>query len=92
MTPIQHPSNNHSLAPPRGLNQEQLPCETLHVTACRAEDGLPLMISFWQPTPEEIEHILRGGSIMLYVYGLQHPVVAVGVEPLTGVDFDLVKR
>lgn len=92
MNPIQHPSNNHAFGPPPGLDQDVLPCETLHVTACRGSDGLPVMISFWQPTLEEIQHLVSGGAVMLYVYGTQHPVVAVGAEPLTGLDIALVRQ
>lgn len=37
------------------------------------------MISMWEPTPEELKALNAGAAVKLWVCGVQHPVVAVGV-------------
>ena len=85
MSPIQHPTNNHTFGAPVGHNHEALPCETLSVTVGRDDSGMPVMASFWQPTPEELESLNAGRPVILYVYGSGHPIVAVGVEDFSAV-------
>lgn len=75
----QHPSNNEVLGAPPGWDQGDLPCGALPVTRGEHE-GMPVRVSFWQPTAEEIEAIKSGAMVTLWVYGAFHPVVAVGVE------------
>jgi len=79
MSPSKHPTNNALFGAPIGWNQDELPCDSLPIT--RTEfDGAPVLVSFWRPTPEELEALFLGGLVMLHVYGNGHPVVALGVE------------
>lgn len=42
-------------------------------------DGHNVMVSAWEPTPEELVALAAGGKVYLHIYGTVHPVVAVGV-------------
>lgn len=75
----QHPSNNKVLGAPQGWDQAELPCGALPVTMA-LDQGLPVMISFWRPTDEEILQLARGGLVALFIHGTTHPVVAMAVE------------
>lgn len=78
---IQHPSNNHVMGAPGGWDQKAIECGALPVTRTEVE-GHPVMVSFWKPDRIDLEALAAGGSIALWIYGSQHPVVAVGVEPI----------
>ncbi len=39
----------------------------------------PQMVTSWQPTPDEIERIVRGAPIYLTVLGIGHPPVCLDV-------------
>lgn len=54
-----------------------------------AEVGpIPSMVSAWEPTPEEIEHVAAGGTIYLRVLGVAHPPVMIWAEPPPQVPHD----
>lgn len=42
-------------------------------------DGVPVMVSAWEPSPLELEALLRGETIKLWIYGATHPVVSMTV-------------
>ncbi len=76
----QHPSNNAVLGAPKNWDQSgELPCGALPVTQGE-HDGMPVRISFWMPTAEEIQALQAGGMVRLWVYGAFHPAVAMDVE------------
>jgi hypothetical protein len=74
----QHTSNNGVLGAPPGWDQKELPCGALPITRTEI-DGHAVMVSFWKPDAEELAALNRGDSISLWIYGAQHPVVAMGV-------------
>ena len=80
MDRTQHPSNNHVLGAPVGWDQKEMPCGALPITRTKV-DGQDVMVSFWRPTAFELERLNQGGTVALWVYGVAHPPVAVGVEP-----------
>lgn len=45
-------------------------------------EGSPVMISAWEPSPQELEMLLRGETIKLWIYGTVHPVVSLSVGPV----------
>lgn len=44
-----------------------------------ARNGVPVMVSAWEPTPAEIEAIKRGEAVYLWVMGSSHPPVTLTV-------------
>lgn len=76
----QHPTNNLVLGAPAGWDQAELPCGALPVTVANVQ-GQRAMVSFWEPTAEEVMQLVNGGKVTLWVYGVGHPPVSVGVEP-----------
>lgn len=79
MDRMQHPSNNAVLGAPACWDQKTLPCNALPIT--RADwNGVLAVVSFWKPTPAEIEAIKAGQSVMLWVAGSTMPPVALMVE------------
>jgi hypothetical protein len=60
---------------PAGWNESQpIQCGMLPIEDT-AFDGIPAMVSYWKPTPEELAVLIAGGHIRLIVYGAQHPPV-----------------
>ena len=80
MNKMQHRSNNAVLGAPAGWDQEQLPCSALPVTRTEL-DGMPAVVSFWTPTPEELATLNAGGAVQLWIFGHTMPPVALAVEP-----------
>ena len=79
MRPTQHPSNNGVLGAPAGWDQEQLPCSALAIT--RTDwDGVPAVVSFWKPSPEELAVLNAGGSVSLWIAGQGMPPVGLSVD------------
>lgn len=42
-------------------------------------DGAPYMVSAWEPSPAELQALINGESIHLFIRGTVHPVVMLGV-------------
>lgn len=78
MNKTQHPSNNRVLGAPAGWDQQTLPCDALAVTDVTIE-GIPAVMSFWRPTPEEIEALKGGALVALSVVGSSMPPVSLAV-------------
>lgn len=45
-------------------------------------DGIPWMISAWEPTEAELKMLQEGHTIKLWIQGTGHPVVAMSVGEL----------
>lgn len=69
-----HPSNNVFLIG-NGLHIDDMPA-----TYTRYEDGSVALVSFWRPTPQELEALNANGLVKLHVLGGTAPPVAVCVE------------
>lgn len=82
MKPFQHPSNNDVLAPPSGVSSAE--CRPLPITRIWFDmpngGHQPGVISYWQPTPEELALLNAGRPLYLSFVGLTHPPVALGVQ------------
>lgn len=79
MRATQHRTNNLVLGAPPDWDQGSLPCSAIPVTKATLE-GSPVIISFWQPTPEEVQQLANGGLIALWVIGDTMPPVSLNVE------------
>lgn len=64
------------LGKPANMTDEQ--CAPLHIHDT-VIDGYPYMVSAWIPTPAEVQLIMSGQPIFLYIGGQQHPPVMLGV-------------
>jgi hypothetical protein len=58
----------------------------LPVLDCVDENGQPMMISSWQPTPDELTRLKLGAPIYLWVYGTMHPPVIISVADVADPD------
>jgi hypothetical protein len=76
---VQHPSNNKVLGAPPNWDQSKTYCNALPVTSVVDGERVSL-VSYWQPTPEELDAIKAGAPIMLWIHSAVHPVVSLGVE------------
>jgi hypothetical protein len=43
-------------------------------------DETPVMVTAWEPTPDEMARLAAGGSVLLHVLGSVHPPVRVEVS------------
>ncbi len=66
---------NGVLDPPPGVELDD--CSCLSVFRGDAEDGTPVVISCWKPTPEEWEEMRRTGRVWLTILGHTMPPAAV---------------
>lgn len=57
-----------------------LPCTV------KTDGGVAYWVSSWEPTPEELVELNKGGTIHLWVSANQHPVVAMSVNPMVEED------
>lgn len=48
-------------------------------TTLNDDASQPVMVSAWEPTPDEIEKIVAGAKIRLWVLGIAHPPVIIDV-------------
>lgn len=56
------------------------PCDVLPIRDDLL-NGASCMISAWYPNKEELLAMAEGKPMLLYVVGIAHPPVALGVEP-----------
>lgn len=60
-------------------NEKDGHCASLPIRDLQFEDGSQYMVSAWEPTPEELNKIIQGESIKLWIQGINHPVVTITV-------------
>ena len=74
----QHPSNNAVLGAPAGWDQAELPCGALPVTRTEC-DGLPVVVSYWMPSADELAALNAGKPVALWVVGSTVPPISMEV-------------
>ena len=79
MRPEQHLSNNLVLGAPTGWSQDTLKCDPLAVTTTSTPQG-NAFVSYWRPSKHELEQLIAGQRVQLWIFGDAHPPVAVQVE------------
>lgn len=82
MNPVQHPSNNDVLGAPPGVSIEE--CRPLAITRVRYRmpngGAIPGVVSYWQPTAEQLALLNEGKPVYLSAWGATHPPVVLGVD------------
>ena len=79
MEPCFFDEANLTMAPPDGMTEDQV--QTIRVQ--RAEvDGMPVVISCFKPTQDELDEIQRTGRVWLTVLGHAMPPVILGAVKL----------
>ena len=79
MRPTQHPSNNDVLKAPAGATVDE--CRALPITRVLYQpSNMPAVVSYWQPTPAQIELLKAGRPVWLSIVGHTHPPLAIGVD------------
>lgn len=72
MKPIEFPEANTVLNKPDEMTDEE--CMPLPVCVCRDSEDLPLIISCWEPTPEEWDTLRKQGRIYIAIVSEEyHP-------------------
>lgn len=83
MDPQLHPTCNAELPAPREGASIIFPYPSLPISK-RNVDGYFGLVSFWRPSPEEMQLLLQGGLVQLTVFDggeVNHPPVRLGVTP-----------
>ncbi len=76
MKPIEFPEANTVLNKPDEMTDEE--CMPLPVCVCRDSEDLPLIISCWEPTPEEWDALRKQGHIYIAIVSEEyHPPLIV---------------
>lgn len=85
MLPLRVRGHTRYLGAPVGWEPEtQGHCGYLAVRDQIDPDIGPEMVSAWEPTPDELERLNAGASILLYVVGTGHPPVMLAVGETHG--------
>lgn len=81
MKPIEFEGQTVVLAPPPDWDNsgDTLKCGGLPIQVVR-EQGVPVMRSFWKPSPEDLVALAGGAHICLSVVGCGHPPVIIYVD------------
>ena len=58
-------------------------CAPLPVLRVDLEGGVGCLVSAWELTPEEMAEVARTGRVWLWIWGAQHPPVALETYPPT---------
>ena len=64
----------------RVLAENQDEYENLPIVDVVLPDGVPVMLSCWKPSPEELQTLNEGGYVTLGIVGTQHPPVMLYVH------------
>ena len=79
MLPARIMNATRYLGAPAGWDPERdPPCSHLAIRD-EVHDGMPMMVSAWEPTPDEIARLQAGAKVVLHIVGVGHPPVAVEV-------------
>jgi hypothetical protein len=78
--PISFDESNDVLNPPHGWTSEQ--CEVVSICRAVASGGIPLIISCWKLSREELDELSKTGRVWLTVVGTSMPpVILSGIKP-----------
>lgn len=74
------------MLPLRISNATRILAETqdeYHALAIKDEviDGQNFMVSVWERTPAELQHLVNGGAVRLSIMGRGHPPVMLTTQP-----------
>jgi hypothetical protein len=78
MLPVHFDESNKIFNKPECMTDEE--CSSLSVWQGHTTDGLPVIISKWQPSKEDIEAINNGRAIYLSITGIGMPPVSLFTE------------
>ena len=67
MIPASFEQSNHVIDKPDSMTRED--CDALSVFQGTDQNGLPVMISCWKLTTQELEEINQTGRVWLWVFG-----------------------
>lgn len=65
MKPIEFKEQNFTFKKPEGMTEEQ--CGDLHAYKGKTEGELPVVISCWEPSQEEIDEIVKTKKIWVWL-------------------------
>lgn len=65
---------NNVFVAPKGMEESVF---DLHVYKENTDDGVPIILSCWEPSEEEIQYILEHKKVWLWIYGVGMPPVSV---------------
>jgi hypothetical protein len=83
MKNIRHHTSNKRAVPPKNWDDRggDLQLEAIDVTEGSLH-GVPLFVSWWKPTEDDLMCLLRGGQVQLTCIGGQPPVNLTAVDEL----------
>jgi hypothetical protein len=81
MIPARIPGATRYLGAPAGWRpDEHGDCAHLAIRDMAVNGNVPTMQSLWEPTPQELDWLARGGKVRLGVGGTEHPLVFLMVD------------
>ncbi len=72
MTPLPLTDKTRTLAKPADMTEDE--CSSLDIHDLETSQG-NFMISAWQPSEDEIDAIISGQPIFMWIRGVSHPAV-----------------
>ncbi len=78
-----HKSNTRVLNPPKGYKIEDH--RELHIHAAPVTDltidDKPVILTFWKPSEDELQKLVAGGLVAVFVVGTTMPPLSLAVQP-----------
>jgi len=78
MLPKDFTEANFTFNKPSSMTDEE--CASLRVYRGNTSDGVPVIISKWQPSKEDIDAINNGEGIFVYITGTGMPPISLTTE------------
>lgn len=78
MNPV--PIINHTRVVGASQGYIGLPIRDEQVNCSVNGEGTPMMVTAWQPTPEELAALNAGAVVQVKILGTIHPPIMLGVE------------
>lgn len=76
------PESNVIISPPEGMTEDEAGGSAFAYKGI-SENGVPLIITCWKPTLDEIDNMMEGGRVWLVVMGhIVSPAVVTAINPL----------
>ena len=78
MKPVDFPEKNFTFTKPSSMTDDQ--CGSLPVFKGQDANKVPVIISCWELTKDEMDEVAKTGKVYLQIFGNGMPPVYVGAE------------
>lgn len=78
MQPCQFPESNQVFTAPESMSETE--CGPIDALIGETEAGVPMIVTCFKPSPEDLERLSAGGCLWLSIVGNQMPPVQLNTD------------